>query len=252
MVHAKQTTRLCIVKKFHAILTLIFLILLIFVVVIIFSFIITLKSRKIFNNCNSTSTLAIKSENNHSIQLIEIIKLNYRLPLDIKPYFYDLTIFTTFNDVTAPDDYIGIVKIDFKCFKETDKVILHGKDLYIFNKTVKVSAVMESMHQDITIRRLDHDYEREFLIIELNNQLTANLNYTISIKYQGYFKDDNVGFYRSFYFDNQGTKRYDLFFFYYHLRLFSCLKMACGISNATDRSKKSISMFRRACNEIKI
>ena len=139
-----------------------------------------------------------------SLSLNQTKKVEYRLPSDLKPSLYELTIWAYFNDTVEPVDFNGTVKIYFKCFKSTDKIIIHAKELEIFNNTIKVQ---HSVDNQIRVKSLGFDYEREFCIIELSNQLKKDENYTLFIQYRGYIKEDNIGFYRSSYHDNDGKRR---------------------------------------------
>lgn len=48
----------------------------------------------------------------------------------------------------------------------------------------------------------------QFLVIQFNDfVMTANRNYSISIGFTGFLKNDNYGFYKSFYLDDYGQKR---------------------------------------------
>lgn len=51
--------------------------------------------------------------------------------------------------------------------------------------------------------------ETQFLTIQYNEIVfRENDNYSISIGFKGLLKNDNAGFYRSFYLDDNGNKRF--------------------------------------------
>jgi hypothetical protein len=196
-----------IIKKFH-LLTAIAIFVLVFST-LGFSFMILL--RRYVQCGESTFKLAEKSEYKttstnmiiESYLILNQLTIQYRLPSDIKPFSYELVLLVYFNDTAEPVDFNGTVKIHFKCLKNTDKIIVHAKELEIFNNTVKVQSHVDQ----IEIKSFSIDFEREFFIIELSNPLKTDLDYTLIIQYKGYIKEDNIGFYRSSYFDNYGKKR---------------------------------------------
>ena len=199
-----------IVKKIHLI-SLFILLVLIFVAIIGFSSVISFKN---YLGCDKNKSFAVqKTLDGNKTTKIEvngtntsnIIKINYRLPLDMRPYLYELTVLTDFNEFVEPVDFNGTVIIHMKCMKTTDKIILHVKELEIFNKTIKL---VKSTTQEVLIKSLSVDYEREFFIVELYEQLQIEGNYTLFIQYRGFIKEDNIGLYRSSYIDNQGKQRY--------------------------------------------
>jgi aminopeptidase N len=198
-----------IIKKFHAIITISFFVL-ICVTILVLSFVF---SFKIANNNNEINEKCMKHVENLTIKndvtmTSLVVKVDYRLPQNIKPYLYDLIIKTNFYDDIEPVDFNGTVKIYFKCFKQTDKVILHVKNLDIFNSSIKVNQVSPGLTAEFKVKDLVYDLEREFLIIELDSPFFDDRNYVVTIQYKGYLKDDNIGFYRSSYFDSQGNKRW--------------------------------------------
>lgn len=173
-------------------------------------------------------------------------KVNYRLPTNIKPYYYDLTVATKFNDSSEPNDFDGNIKIYFTCLLKTNKLILHMRDIDLINSTIHIKGLTD---QTFELHHLAYKYEQKsnFLTFELNKEFQSNHNYTISMQYKGYVKDDLTGFYRSSYIDNNKKKKSVLLhltkaIFNFFLK-FSYVKVHIGISNGSNRCSKSISMF---------
>lgn len=52
-------------------------------------------------------------------------QIDYRLPSNLVPYSYDLTIKPFFNVTEPPQFYHGYEKIKIKCTKSTNKFMIH-------------------------------------------------------------------------------------------------------------------------------
>ena len=141
-------------------------------------------------------------------------KLNYRLPSDLKPYFYDIQLSFKYVNEEVQENFDGTSIISFECKKSTNKVILHIKNLDIKNHTLKVEDNANASFV-LTDFAWEHDEEREFFTAMLPTNLQATRNYTITIGYVGYLLQDNVGFYKSSYTNSNGQKRFLIIFSYY-------------------------------------
>lgn len=205
-----------IIKKIHAFILLISIIFA-FIAIVLFSLMFALFKRnneQIIERCASSvstskpifnnNTIAIRIKNPQINEIKE--KIDYRLPINLKPYYYDIHISTRFHDTIEPTDFNGTVKIYFKCLTRTNMLILHMKDIDIYNSTIVLKGLTNTSFEYYHLNWL-YDREKEFLIFELSKDFEVNHNYTIIIKYKGYLQDDNIGFYRSSYFDNQGKRK---------------------------------------------
>ncbi len=143
------------------------------------------------------------NENNHE-------KINYRLPRDLLPYFYEIFIKPYFNVTQEPDLYIGNVLIKFRCTKTTSKLIVHShENLEINNSSLELSSLSDSNFN--TIKKFDwfFDQRTQFFIADFKrNIFFENQNYSLNIGFKGLLKDDNAGIYKSSYRDNEGNKRF--------------------------------------------
>ena len=140
-----------------------------------------------------------------------VIQLNYRLPTDLIPYSYDVTSdfqFQTINTVYNGFPYNGEVTIWFKCVRTTSNLVLHINKLDVDNSSISLKSLTDSSFTEMKAFKWYNDYTRHFFIANLTQQLRAGQNYTLSMKYVGYLTDDNAGFYRSSYIDENNNKKW--------------------------------------------
>jgi hypothetical protein len=134
--------------------------------------------------------------------------IDYRLPKDLVPFHYDLLIKTQFDNIVNDSfAYDGEVTIHVQCVKDTSNLIFHINKLIIDNATLSVKSPTDQTFGEIKGFSWRNDYERQFFVANLTKQLKAGQNYTIFVKYIGYLTDDNAGFYRSSYLDNNQQRR---------------------------------------------
>jgi len=161
--------------------------------------------------------------------------INYRLPKSLVPYHYDLLIQPFFRATEKPEYYECVERIDFRyllnnnkvfmftplslsltslkssrCVADTDKFVLHMKNLDIKNNTLKI--VSDSFG---TIANFvwSYDNETSFLTVDLSSvtpkrTFLANNNYSFYAEFKGYITDDLLGFYRTSYKDDSNQTRY--------------------------------------------
>jgi hypothetical protein len=155
---------------------------------------------------NSKPTSLITNEVTTAIPYILPNKsIDYRLPKHLSPYYYDLYVSTNLNDEIKMNNYNGTVKIYFECINLTNKIIFHARSLKILNETIEV---LELNGKKLEISKVAYEINTEFFIIELNNSLQINKNYSVFLNYYGNLKQDMAGFFRSSYIDSNGEKRY--------------------------------------------
>ena len=136
----------------------------------------------------------------------EAPKLNYRLPTDLLPYHYDvLSTFQFINLINNGFPYDGETEIHFSCKRTTSSLIFHINKLEIENSSLSLKSLTDSSFSELKAFNWYNDFTRHFFIANLTQLLRAGHNYTISMKYVGYLTDDNAGFYRSSYIDENGN-----------------------------------------------
>ena len=117
------------------------------------------------------------------------------MPKDLKPEKYELEI-QPFIGENEPFTFNGKVKIYFKCLNETNKVVLHSKDLNITSTKLLY----------ISIREVSIDAETDFLTLFTANSLKKDQNYELEIEFSGFILKTLYGFYRSSYFNKNENK----------------------------------------------
>ncbi|KAI6039016.1 hypothetical protein EDC04DRAFT_2879735 [Pisolithus marmoratus] len=120
---------------------------------------------------------------------------DFRLPLDVKPKHYDLTIRTDLNR----DVFEGVVKIDLEVRKQTSTIVLNVVDLEISDVILRSSALKSE--QSDTARSLDPRSERA---------LPAASEATLSIAFTGKLAGSMMGYYKSSFQHDGSTKSYTL------------------------------------------
>ena len=61
-------------------------------------------------------------------------KIDYRLPTNLKPYLYDLTIQPYFNVTSSPQFYLGQETIYFKCVRSFAQFKIHMLENIVIGK----------------------------------------------------------------------------------------------------------------------
>ena len=136
-------------------------------------------------------------------------KLNLRLPTDLLPIHYHVISSFQFIDVVNNAfSYDGEVTISIKCVRTTSSLVLHINKLDVDNSSLSLKSLTDSSFTELRAFYWYNDYAREFFIANLTQQLKAGQNYSLSMKYVGYLTDDNAGFYRSSYIDDNSQKKW--------------------------------------------
>lgn len=132
---------------------------------------------------------------------------SYRLPKNIKPYLYELTI----KPYIGTNETYGEMAFTFEgqmimyltCVQSTNQIVFHAIDLYVEEDTVEVH---DSNGQLIPLRdSIQYESRRNFMTVTLTQTCTENENYTLALKYRGLINEDLVGFYQSSYRDRNGS-----------------------------------------------
>lgn len=123
----------------------------------------------------------------------------YRLPNNTRPISYDIFLSTDVH--IGKPEFTGTVKINIAVLESSNTITLHQRQITI--DTVKLYDVSAPAVVIPTSYNLQED--AEFLIISLTSgNLDISKVYVVEITYQGLLRDDNMGFYRSTYKNDEG------------------------------------------------
>ncbi|XP_019628837.1 PREDICTED: aminopeptidase N-like [Branchiostoma belcheri] len=128
-----------------------------------------------------------------------------RLPESLLPIHYDVELRV---DVTA-FTVVGQVNVTLRCATPTRYVILHAAELDIVDGDAAPGIRGEG--DVVTTTRITSWFlyeENQFLVLELDSELTKGAVYTVSLNFRGTLRDGLVGFYRSSYVNKDGQTRY--------------------------------------------
>ncbi|XP_078688075.1 aminopeptidase N-like [Branchiostoma floridae x Branchiostoma belcheri] len=128
-----------------------------------------------------------------------------RLPESLLPIHYDVELRV---DVTA-FTVVGQVNVTLRCATPTRYVILHSAELDIVDGDAAPGIRGEG--DVVTTLRVTSWFlytENQYLVLELDSELTKGAVYTVSLNFRGTLRDGLVGFYRSSYVNKDGQTRY--------------------------------------------
>lgn len=124
-----------------------------------------------------------------------------RLPGDTVPESYVLSVVP--NIETAVPSFTGQVDIAITAKTTTSAITLHSKDLVL--DAVTVTDV--STDRVLEVTAWDYVNVREQVQILMRGHVLANRKYNVSIQFQGRFRDDAKGFFKTSYTTNASEKK---------------------------------------------
>lgn len=138
--------------------------------------------------------------------------VDVRLPTSIKPFAYNihLTPFLVEKNFT----FNGIVKIYINVIEDTWNITLHATAMKIRKTDVIVQLydINSNINGDIINTKKHYFVEQtQFFLIQMEDMLKKNNNYTIEIKFIGELNDYLQGFYRSSYMSGNETRFVNIF-----------------------------------------
>lgn len=107
-------------------------------------------------------------------------------------------------------NFTGQEVITIRTIESTKQIILHSQDLTITSVYVLGAG-------DAVVQQYQFDVERDFLIIDLTEELSVNTVFSLGIIFEGQTQNKLVGLYSSTYQNPEGELRYvDLSLCYFH------------------------------------
>lgn len=98
-------------------------------------------------------------------------------------------------------NFTGQEVITIRTIESTKQIILHSQDLTITSVYVLGAG-------DAVVQQYQFDVERDFLIIDLTEELSVNTVFSLGIIFEGQTKNKLVGLYSSTYQNPEGELRY--------------------------------------------
>uniref|UniRef100_A0A8D8UND7 Aminopeptidase n=1 Tax=Cacopsylla melanoneura TaxID=428564 RepID=A0A8D8UND7_9HEMI len=150
----------------------------------------------------SDANPAVQSDTKPSTAIKSDVVANYRLPRDLIPMHYDLTIFT---DVKEPEfKFDGIVTIHLICIQKTRDLVLHMNNLTLAHDSITrlvKQGIANPSEELIPVQPVSHKYdaENEIYSATFETPFITNQEYTVEIAFNGVLNEGLSGFYRSSY-----------------------------------------------------
>lgn len=134
------------------------------------------------------------------------------------PRRYELTIQPMFKSNEKPSWYNGTMVVEFECVGEApvSYLVMHAKDIDIYNSSLRLASSTDSSFGELTAFPFEMYRDGDFFVINLNDTVAAaeptpvfrpNNTYTFRVSFVGYTRDDNIGFYRTFYHDPKDNSK---------------------------------------------
>jgi len=134
--------------------------------------------------------------------------INYRLPTNVKPIHYKITLDPLIDDPDSidepvPSTFIGKVIITVNVIEETESITLHYNNLTINEVSIKKADT----DTDLPVKHT-YDPDTHFWVIslDLEKETFKEDEYVITTRYTGHHQDDMYGFYRSSYKDTENKR----------------------------------------------
>jgi len=146
-------------------------------------------------------------------QLIQEVPHDYRLPEDVVPTEYRIVL-EPFIDTNLPDKnftFTGSSVISIKVMKKISNITLHARDLVITNSRIeyqekdKTGKPENKLHILSQIKDVEKDFQIFLLPKPLDPRNVSNVN--LILNYDGKINNQQHGFYRSSYLDNENKRR---------------------------------------------
>lgn len=129
----------------------------------------------------------------------------YRLPGNLVPSSYELFVQPYFKLTTKPQTFKGAVKINFKCVQNTNKFIIHMRNISLTSYQLSSSNDASFSFNNFAY---SYDEDTNFLTAVLDKEFKSNNEYVFYADYSGKYFSDNLGFYANEYKNNDGVTNY--------------------------------------------
>lgn len=174
---------------------------------------------------------------------------DYRLPTNIIPLEYDITLEPLFENFDEKEyKFNGQVLITATAVEEINAIVLHAVDLDFGADNIVVEVEEEAI--EVTGFQSNTEIpDHQTVVIEIQPNITEGSNFTISIKYTGILNDDDIGFYRAVYRNESGIDRYTHFILIFKKCSIDIVK---DTANITSINKKTLHFLAFWANLVKL
>ena len=128
--------------------------------------------------------------------------VDYRLPNNLKPFLYDLTVRPYIGTEqlygTKAFTFEGTMIMYFECFKETSKIVFHANELNIDQNKVALNDLTKNSKIEVKTP-FSYDDERLYFTVNSTAELISGHNYSLSVPFNGNISTNLYGFYRGSY-----------------------------------------------------
>lgn len=130
----------------------------------------------------------------------DVVSETYRLPNNTRPLSYDVHLRTRIHEEIFTFD--GTVEILIVALEMSNHIVIHQRKLNITN-----FALRDLSNGEMAATSMSYDQIREFLTFHLTiGELVADNRYLLQINYTGTLRNDEAGFYRSSYLNDDGNR----------------------------------------------
>ncbi len=131
------------------------------------------------------------------------------MPQTLKPFLYELQLklYIGTNETYGEKSFTtdGFAKIHFTCVIPTKKILFHAEDLNINETSIELISSDIDEQQIFTNKIPEYNFEKNFVLLNLNQECKRNSNYTLQMAYTGLILPYTYGLYRSSYVDKNGN-----------------------------------------------
>ncbi|CAG2107133.1 unnamed protein product, partial [Medioppia subpectinata] len=121
------------------------------------------------------------------------------LPKTVRPKHYDLTV----EPNHETNVFTGRVTVEIEVIDATDVIKIHANEL-----TVSGAKVVDKSGADLKISSTSEDTKKQFYIIQLEQPLSKEATYQLSLSFSGSLIGKIIGFYKSSYTNKDNQIRY--------------------------------------------
>lgn len=133
--------------------------------------------------------------------------INYRLPRNIEPMHYNVTLDADLKDSTEAISMIGNVYMEFRALENTTNITLNYNQLDIKQDLLTIHDMSSGAVVDITSTESIPGCDSDFFVI-YTDVLVKNNVYILSVPYfNATLRSDNAGLYIAKYFDENNVER---------------------------------------------